>query len=124
RALYQKALIRIAAVVGLAALIYAGAGVPAEAAGTAQFAAAAAPQSAAARDVALASNPCGDNFNHGRLIYHPAAGICHYFACIKGFWNQTNGYVMQCRDGPFSHSGGRRGSCSSHGGNRRALRAP
>jgi hypothetical protein len=28
---------------------------------------------------------------------------------------------MQCKDGKFSHSGGRQGSCSYHDGNRRPL---
>jgi hypothetical protein len=43
------------------------------------------------------------------------------FDCIPSFWDSTNGFVMQCSDGLYSHSGGRSGSCSHHGGNRRAL---
>jgi hypothetical protein len=31
---------------------------------------------------------------------------------------------VQCTDGLFSHSGGVRGSCSSHGGNGRSLYGP
>jgi hypothetical protein len=31
---------------------------------------------------------------------------------------------MQCADATFSKSGGRSGSCSSHGGNSRALYSP
>jgi hypothetical protein len=66
-------------------------------------------------------NPWGYNYNSGNLIYHPATRICRYFRCIPSFWRQTRGYVMQCRDGTISHSGGRSGSCSSHGGNKRPL---
>lgn len=67
------------------------------------------------------TNPWGYTFCGGSVIASPPANFCSVFACIPSFWNQVNGYVMQCRDGLFSHSGGVRGSCSSHGGNNRAL---
>lgn len=69
-------------------------------------------------------NPWGYNYSCCRLITHPPRAICHYFHCIPSFRRQTRGYVEQCQDGTISHSGGRRGSCSSHGGNLRPLYRP
>ncbi len=66
-------------------------------------------------------NPWGYNFRSGRLIYDPPIDFCYYFDCIASFWDSTNGYVEQCADKMFSHSGGRSGSCSWHGGNYRPL---
>lgn len=71
----------------------------------------------------LNCNPWGYSFNPGQLIYHPPATFCDYFACIPSFWTFTKGYVEECRDLTFSHSGGRSGSCSHHGGNARPLYA-
>ena len=65
-------------------------------------------------------NPYGYNFCGGSLIYSPKSGVCGYFDCIDYFYN-GKGYMIQCRDGMFSMSGGRRGSCSHHGGNRRPV---
>ena len=67
------------------------------------------------------ANPWGYNFCGGNVIPNPAASFCSYFSCIASFWKSTNGYVEQCVDGMFSHSGGRSGSCSYHGGNSRPL---
>lgn len=69
-------------------------------------------------------NPWGYNYTCCQVIYHPAHAICRYFRCIPSFWHQTRGYVEQCSDGMISHSGGRRGSCSSHGGDSRPLYQP
>lgn len=66
-------------------------------------------------------NPWGYNFCGGGVIGSPPANFCDYFNCIPSLWRQTNGYVIQCGDGTFSHSGGVRGSCSSHGGDGRVL---
>src|SRR5947207_3741973 len=71
-----------------------------------------------------AANPWGYNFCGGNVISNPPSDFCGYFSCIASFWTTTNGYVEQCVDGLFSHSGGRSGSCSKHGGNRRPLYAP
>lgn len=70
------------------------------------------------------SNPWGYNFCGGALIYSPPANFCSYFNCIPSFWKSTNGYVDQCNDGTYSHSGGRQGACSYHGGEQRPLYAP
>jgi len=66
-------------------------------------------------------NPWNYNFCGGTTITAPPANFCNYFSCIQSFWDQTNGYVIQCSDGMFSHSGGVSGSCSHHGGNRQPL---
>ena len=71
-----------------------------------------------------AANPWGYNFCGGNVISNPPSDFCGYFSCIASFWTTTNGYVEQCVDGLFSHSGGRSGSCSKHGGNRRPLYGP
>jgi hypothetical protein len=70
------------------------------------------------------ANPWGYNFCSGNLIYSPPANFCQYFSCIKSFWTYTSGYVDQCNDGMYSHSGGRQGACSQHGGEKRPLYAP
>ncbi len=68
-------------------------------------------------------NPWGYNFTPGVLIYSPPADFCNYFVCIPSFWTDTNGYVVECQDTLFSHSGGVSGACSSHGGEWRPLYA-
>jgi hypothetical protein len=77
--------------------------------------------------VSINNNPWGYNFDNApNYIYSPPANFCTsgYFLCIPSFWNQTNGYVEECADGDFSHSGGVQGSCSFHGGNLRPLYLP
>jgi hypothetical protein len=54
--------------------------------------------------------------NTGTLVYNPPANFCNVFSCIQSFWKFTNGYVVRCQDGRFSHSGGRQGACSDHRG--------
>lgn len=68
-------------------------------------------------------NPWNYNFCGGSTISSPPSNFCDYFNCIPSFWQSTKGYVEECQDGTYSHSGGRSGSCSSHGGNLRALYA-
>lgn len=41
--------------------------------------------------------------------------FCTTHACIPNFPN-GNGYIVQCADGEWSHSGGLSGACSYHGG--------
>jgi hypothetical protein len=43
------------------------------------------------------------------------AGFCTTHTCIPNFPN-GNGYIVQCQDGEWSHSGGLPGACSDHGG--------
>lgn len=69
------------------------------------------------------SNPWGYNFcSGGTVIDNPPHTFCDVFTpCIASFWTSTSGYVVQCVDGSYSHSGGRSGVCSDHGGEKRAL---
>jgi hypothetical protein len=67
-------------------------------------------------------NPWGYDFNPGTLITNPPTNFCQYFGCIGSFWD-GKGYVIECKDGMYSKSGGRSGSCSHHGGNSRILYA-
>ncbi len=67
------------------------------------------------------ANPWNYNFCGGGTISSPPNNFCDYFSCIPSFWQSTKGYVEECQDGAYSHSGGRSGSCSSHGGNLRPL---
>jgi hypothetical protein len=66
------------------------------------------------------ANPLGYTFCGGSLIRSPDSDACSYFDCIDAFWEGT-GYMIQCSDGTVSMSGGRQGSCSHHGGNRRPV---
>jgi hypothetical protein len=43
------------------------------------------------------------------------ASFCESHACIDNFDN-GDGYKVQCADGTWSHSGGKSGACSWHGG--------
>jgi hypothetical protein len=52
---------------------------------------------------------CGNSNDSG-------GDFCSTHDCISNFDN-GNGYVIQCADGTYSHSGGIQGSCSHHGGN-------
>jgi hypothetical protein len=70
------------------------------------------------------ANPWGYNFCGGKLIYSPPSSFCSYFNCIASFWKSTNGYVDECKDGTYSHSGGVQGACSYHGGELRPLYSP
>ena len=62
------------------------------------------------------SNPYGFNYcGQGATIDSPPGDICTYFQCIANF-SAGKGYMEECADGSVSMSGGRRGACSSHGG--------
>ena|SRR5947209_8738595 len=39
--------------------------------------------------------------------------FCHSHDCIGDF-NNVRGYIVQCGDGSWSHSGGLQGACSHH----------
>jgi hypothetical protein len=90
----------------------------------AQPAPAAPPPPAAQNTCGAPANPWGYNFCGGNLIYSPPSNFCSVFNCIPNFWKSTTGYVDQCNDGTYSHSGGRQGACSYHGGEKRPLYSP
>jgi hypothetical protein len=69
-------------------------------------------------------NPWCYSFTCCTYIYAPPGSFCSYFRCAPGFWQQANGYVEECKDGVYVHSGGRRWSCAFYGGNLRPLLAP
>lgn len=60
-------------------------------------------------------NPWGYNFVPGNYITNPPAAFCNYFSCVTTFWKDTNGYVVECGNGEYSHSGGVSGACSRDG---------
>jgi len=64
--------------------------------------------------------------NTGHLIYTPPSNFCDTpaFTCIPSFWKSTNGYVDECYDGMYSHSGGVQGACSKHGNEKQPLYQP
>lgn len=66
-------------------------------------------------------NPWGYDFTPGNLIYSPNPAFCDYFPCVSTFWSATNGYVVECGNGEYSHSGGVRGACSRDGSVARIL---
>jgi hypothetical protein len=66
------------------------------------------------------ANPLGYNFCGGSHVTSPDPDTCVYFDCIASF-DDGQGYMEQCEDGTVSMSGGRSGSCSHHGGNRRPV---
>ncbi len=52
----------------------------------------------------------------GSVVYSPAADFCSVFSCVSTFWSKANGYVVECGNGEYSHSGGVSGACSRDGG--------
>lgn len=75
-----------------------------------------APTPTTAPSTGVNGNPWGYNFNPGNLIYSPPAAFCDYFACVSTFWTATRGYVAECVNGSYTHSGGVSGACSRDGG--------
>lgn len=73
-------------------------------------------QQAPAPATGVNNNPWGYDFNPGSYIYNPNSGFCSYFSCVTTFWKSTNGYVVECGNNEYSHSGGVSGACSRDGG--------
>lgn len=69
-----------------------------------------------AQNTGVNGNPWGYDFNPGSLIYSPNSGFCNYFSCVTTFWKSTNGYVVECGNDKYSHSGGVKDVCSRDGG--------
>ncbi|MFI2712119.1 hypothetical protein ACH495_18545 [Micromonospora sp. NPDC018662] len=78
------------------------------------------PQPAAERRCGAPVNPFGYDFCGGDRIRKPAAGVCDWFECVPGFWS-GRGWLVQCRDGTVSRTGGQRDVCVNHRGPRRTL---
>jgi hypothetical protein len=63
------------------------------------------------------------NAKNGKLIRQPASGLCRYVSCVSTFWKDTRGYVVECKDDRYSHSGGIKGACSRNKGVKQPLYA-
>ena len=61
------------------------------------------------------ANPWCYDFFPGALIDSPASEFCGYFDCAENFWAGT-GYVIRCRDGVFSKTGGMPDACPDNDG--------
>ncbi|GAB3954593.1 hypothetical protein GCM10027614_61940 [Micromonospora vulcania] len=66
------------------------------------------------------ANPLGYGFCGGTRINQPASEVCDWFDCVPQFWAGP-GYLVQCRDGSISLTGGRPNACAEHKGVRRAV---
>ena len=62
-----------------------------------------------------AGNTGGGSEGPGSYTHAGDEGFCATHQCIANFPN-GRGYVVQCNDGDWSHSGGLSGACSDHGG--------
>ncbi|TYC07119.1 hypothetical protein FXF53_00475 [Micromonospora sp. WP24] len=65
-------------------------------------------------------NPMGYDFCGGDRIREPDAEVCDHFDCAQEFW-AGRGYLVQCRDGVVSLTGGSRNACAEHRGVRRTV---
>jgi hypothetical protein len=62
------------------------------------------------------ANPMGYNLcGRGQQITKADSRTCTYFKCISNF-DKGTGFMIECADGTYSMSGGKSGSCSTHGG--------
>ncbi|MFC4020374.1 hypothetical protein ACFOW4_20860 [Micromonospora sp. GCM10011542] len=66
------------------------------------------------------ANPLGYDYCGGTRIRRPAAEVCDWFDCAPQFW-AGRGYLVQCRDGAVSLTGGRSNACNGHQGVRRTV---
>ncbi|MEU5912900.1 hypothetical protein [Micromonospora sp. NPDC047527] len=80
------------------------------------------PSATASRDPRCGApeNPLGYDFCGGTRIRRPAAEVCDWFECVPQFW-AGRGYLVQCRDGSVSLTGGRSDACAEHRGVRRTI---
>jgi hypothetical protein len=68
-------------------------------------------------------NPWGYNWGCCDKILDPPSDFCSFFACVTTFYNGTS-FVVECRDGLFSATGGSKQTCSGHDGHKRTLLKP
>lgn len=69
-------------------------------------------------------NPWGYNFCEGSHFHKAPSNFCSYFICSSVFWTKAGGYVVECADSQYSHSGEGAKGCEGHGGPWRPLLAP
>ncbi|WFE33930.1 hypothetical protein [Micromonospora sp. WMMD975] len=77
-------------------------------------------QPVAERRCGAPTNPFGYDYCGGDRIRKPAAGVCEWFECVPGFWS-GRGWLVQCRDGTISRTGGQPDVCAGHQGLRRTV---
>ncbi|WFE38614.1 hypothetical protein [Micromonospora sp. WMMD998] len=77
-------------------------------------------QPVAERRCGAPPNPFGYDYCGGDRIRKPAAGVCDWFECVPGFWS-GRGWLVQCRDGTISRTGGQPDACADHRGMRRTV---
>ncbi|MEV0426511.1 hypothetical protein [Micromonospora sp. NPDC050495] len=78
------------------------------------------PQPRGERRCGAPANPFGYDFCGGDRIRRPDRDVCDWFDCAPGFWS-GRGWLVQCRDGSISLSGGQRDSCARNDGYRRTF---
>ncbi|WBB70801.1 hypothetical protein [Micromonospora sp. WMMD812] len=78
------------------------------------------PTPSAERRCGAPVNPMGYDFCGGYRVRKPAAEVCDFFDCAQEFW-AGRGYLVQCRDGVVSLTGGQRSACAGHSGVRRTV---
>ncbi|WP_320064978.1 hypothetical protein [Micromonospora sp. RTGN7] len=66
------------------------------------------------------ANPFGYDYCGGSRIRRPDVRVCDVFDCGQDFW-AGKGYLVQCRDGALSLTGGRSDVCATHDGLRRTV---
>ncbi|MFI1192342.1 hypothetical protein ACH4T9_03575 [Micromonospora sp. NPDC020750] len=66
------------------------------------------------------ANPFGYDYCGGSRVRRPDVRVCDFFDCGQDFW-AGRGYLVQCRDGAVSLTGGRRDACATHDGLRRTV---
>ncbi|WFE96557.1 hypothetical protein [Micromonospora sp. WMMD987] len=66
------------------------------------------------------ANPMGYDYCGGERIRRPDHRVCDWFDCVPEFW-AGRGYLVLCRDGSVSLTGGRPKPCAGHDGVRRTV---
>jgi hypothetical protein len=72
-------------------------------------------QSSVAPSAPPSTAPAGGSEDVGSYSHAGDAQFCSTHSCIGAFDSEP-GYIVQCVDGTYSHSGGISGACSHHGG--------
>ncbi|MEV4479105.1 hypothetical protein [Micromonospora coxensis] len=66
------------------------------------------------------ANPMGYDYCGGERIRRPDHRVCDHFDCVQEFF-AGRGYLVLCKDGSVSLTGGRRNACAGHEGVRRTI---
>ncbi|MGN9890256.1 hypothetical protein [Micromonospora sp. L31] len=80
----------------------------------------AAPSPSAERRCGAPTNPMRYDFCGGERVRRPDHRLCDFFDCAQNLW-AGRGYLVQCKDGAVSLTGGRRDACAGHRGVRRTV---